>query len=113
MDYQSAIPRWLWDDEGIWPFVKKLTEIPQDPPTWAEADWVSLELQDLVDNWLFGLDGIERYMDEGGSEQWITWARKVMTDEWAVTNVNWKQIRQNLLELRSEQRVVMVIRNVR
>ena len=54
MDPHTAIPRWLWDDQGVYPYVLGLCKGPQVAPTWSEDDSVGLELQDHVMDWLFG-----------------------------------------------------------
>ena len=110
MDYQAAIPRWLWDDQGIYPYVLRICKEIQVAPTWAEDDSVGLELQDHVLDWLFGDTGWTHYMSRGGDSGWLAWARRVMDDEWQVEQIDWARVRQDLLALESQHRVALVIR---
>jgi len=112
MDSQTAIPRWLWDDQGIYPYVLGLCKEPQVAPTWTEDESVGLELQDHVLDWLFGETGFDHYQRCGGGADWIAWAQRMLADEWQVEQTDWARVRRDLLALEHEQRVVLVARRV-
>ena len=113
MDPQTAIPRWLWDDQGIYPYVLGLCKGPQVAPTWAEDDSVGLEIQDHVMDWLFGEAGSDHYQRMGGGADWIAWAQRMFVDEWQVEQTDWARVRRDLLALENEPRVVLVTREAR
>lgn len=115
MDYRTEIANWLWEDEGIWPFIRELAEGGENSLDPEHHDWVSQELRKMVEMWLFDEPSqkFNKYENLGGSEQWLMWARRTMTDEDAVASVNWSQVRQDLLDSRSKERVTLVVRDVR